>query len=111
VRAALTAQARLLVDRDPGLGMVGLVLIGCLNMMGYAIFRGANSQKDAFRRNPLAPEVAHLQYIETARGTRLLTTGWWGMARKINYTCERRARREAHAAKRTPRSARREAHA
>ena len=24
--------------------------------------------------------------MDTARGTRLLTSGWWGMARKINYT-------------------------
>ena len=30
--------------------------------------------------------MAHLKYIETARGTRLLTSGFWGMARKINYT-------------------------
>jgi delta14-sterol reductase len=24
--------------------------------------------------------------METKRGTKLLITGWWGMARKINYT-------------------------
>ena len=53
---------------------------------GYCVFRGANSQKDAFRRDPKAPEVAHLQYMNTKRGTRLLTSGWWGLARKINYT-------------------------
>jgi hypothetical protein len=26
------------------------------------------------------------QYMETARGSKLLISGWWGMARKINYT-------------------------
>lgn len=31
-------------------------------------------------------QVAHLQFMETKRGTRLLTSGWWGSARKINYT-------------------------
>jgi delta14-sterol reductase len=79
-------QARLLVDHDPHLSYPALAAITCLNLLGYAIFRGANSQKDAFRRDPKAPEVAHLQYLNTKRGTRLLTSGWWGMARKINYT-------------------------
>lgn len=30
--------------------------------------------------------MAHLRWLHTARGTKLLTSGWWGMARKINYT-------------------------
>ena len=81
-----SVQARVLVDHDPGVGSVGLAAIVLLNLIGYAIFRGANSQKDAFRRDPNSPEVAHLEYIETKRGSRLLVTGWWGMARKINYT-------------------------
>ena len=80
-------QAYYLVERDPALGPIALALIVALNTLGYAIFRGANSQKDAFRRDPNAPGVAHLTYLETKRGTRLLTSGWWGMARKINYTC------------------------
>ena len=79
-------QARILVDHDPNLSTLSLVLITAMNFLGYAIFRGANSQKDAFRRDPAAPEVAHLQYMNTKRGTRLLTSGWWGLARKINYT-------------------------
>jgi len=79
-------QARYLVDHDPNLGMLGLAVIVATNCLGYAIFRGANGQKDAFRRNPDAPELAHLTYLQTKRGTRLLTSGWWGLARKINYT-------------------------
>jgi len=55
-------------------------------MLGYTIFRGSNGQKDAFRRDPNAAEVAHLKFIKTKRGTNLLISGWWGMARKINYT-------------------------
>lgn len=27
----------------------------------------------------------HLTYIQTSRGTRLITSGWWGRARHINY--------------------------
>ena len=63
-----------------------ILAITSLNCLGYAIFRGANSEKDAFRRDPSAPEVAHLKFLPTKRGTRLLISGWWGMARKINYT-------------------------
>jgi delta14-sterol reductase len=81
-----TLQARLLVDHDPALSATSLALITALNVLGYVIFRGANSQKDAFRRDPMAKEVAHLEFMNTKRGTKLLTSGYWGMARKINYT-------------------------
>mmetsp|Transcript_16822 Transcript_16822/g.22563 ORF Transcript_16822/g.22563 Transcript_16822/m.22563 type:complete len:443 (-) Transcript_16822:37-1365(-) len=79
-------QSRYLVDNDPHLSLPALLLILITNMAGYTIFRSANSQKDAFRRNPADKAVSHLQYLQTKRGTRLLTSGWWGMARKINYT-------------------------
>jgi delta14-sterol reductase len=49
------------------------------------MFRGANSEKDAFRKDPNAPGVAHLRSLATARGTRLIVSGWWGLARHINY--------------------------
>jgi Delta14-sterol reductase len=79
-------QARYLVYHDPQLSYLSLFLILLLHIIGYMIFRGANGQKDAFRRNPDDPSVAHLSYLSTKRGTKLLTSGWWGMARKINYT-------------------------
>ena len=79
-------QARYLVDHDPNFGLPMLLLVLATNALGYCIFRGANGQKDAFRRDPDAPEVSHLKYLQTKRGTRLLTSGWWGAARKINYT-------------------------
>ncbi|KAL0477923.1 delta(14)-sterol reductase [Acrasis kona] len=57
-------------------------------LVGYWIFRGSNYQKLQFRLNPnkpingKAPEV-----IKTGRpGRDLLISGWWGRARKINYT-------------------------
>ena len=78
-------QARYLVDHDPMLRWPALVAILGVNMLGYFIFRSANSQKDAFRRDPDSPEVSHLTFLQTKRGTKLLTSGWWGMARKINY--------------------------
>jgi len=79
-------QARLLVDYDPDLPGLLLALLTGLNVLGYAIFRGANGQKDAFRRDPTDPAVAHLQYMETSTGRRLLTSGWWGLARS-NALC------------------------
>jgi len=79
-------QARYLVDHDPGLGYIAILAILAVHMAGYAVFRGANSEKDAFRRDPSHPSVSHLRYHPTERGTRLLISGWWGLARKINYT-------------------------
>ena len=81
-----TLQARYLVDNDPGLSVPALALISAVTVCGYRFFRGANSQKDAFRRDPHSPSVAHLKYMPTKRGTKLLLSGYWGMARKINYT-------------------------
>lgn len=57
-----------------------------LSIYVAVLIRGANGQKDAFRRDPNAPTVSHLKYMPTKRGTKLLTSGWWGAARKINYT-------------------------
>ncbi|CAM9850861.1 unnamed protein product [Phaeothamnion confervicola] len=79
-------QARYLVSHDPGLPTWACVALLALQALGYTIFRGANGQKDAFRRDPAAPAVAHLSWMPTRRGTKLLTSGWWGLARKINYT-------------------------
>ena len=35
---------------------------------------------------PELAEVSHITYLQTKRGTKLLTSGWWGMVRKINYS-------------------------
>eukprot|EP00924_Labyrinthula_sp_SR-Ha-C_P002556 maker-scaffold_83-snap-gene-0.39-mRNA-1 protein AED:0.01 eAED:0.01 QI:69/1/1/1/0/0/2/271/446 len=57
-----------------------------LHFLGYTIFRGANSEKDLFRKDPDSDDVKHLKYLKTSNGRKLLISGWWGMARKINYT-------------------------
>lgn len=80
-----TLQTRYLVDYDAGLSWWVCVLIVLLKIAGMYIFRASNSQKNTFRNNPNDPEVAHLQYIETATGRRLMTSGWWGVSRHINY--------------------------
>jgi delta14-sterol reductase/lamin-B receptor len=81
-----SVQARYLVKHDPHLSYTALAVILAIHMFGYLVFRGSNGQKDAFRRNPNDPALAHLTFLQTKRGTKLLTSGWWGMARKINYT-------------------------
>lgn len=79
-------QARYLVHHDPALCWWQLLAVVAVHAVGYTIFRGANGQKDVFRRNPHDPSVSHLTFLQTKRGTKLLTGGWWGRARKINYT-------------------------
>jgi protein-S-isoprenylcysteine O-methyltransferase Ste14 len=81
-----TIQAYYLVEHThdlPWWAATGIVL---LNTVGYVIFRGANIQKHKFRRNPdrmIWSKPA--EFIKTARGSLLLTSGWWGMARHMNY--------------------------
>ena len=79
-------QARYLVEYDPNLSYMELIIISLLHFLGLYIFRKSNSEKDAFRRDPDSSANAHLKYMPTKRGTKLLVSGWWGMARKINYT-------------------------
>ncbi|KND93168.1 Delta(14)-sterol reductase [Tolypocladium ophioglossoides CBS 100239] len=73
-------QTRYLSIHPQSLGPVGLVGMLSLIGLGFYIFRSANSQT-----NPGDPSVSHLQYIQTKTGSKLLTTGWCGIARHINY--------------------------
>ncbi|KAL0051038.1 hypothetical protein WJX82_000999 [Trebouxia sp. C0006] len=75
-----------LIDHPQAISKVGLLGILGLKAVGYCAFRGANSQKDTFRNHPNHPSVRHLQTLKTERGTQLITSGWWGIARHINYT-------------------------
>lgn len=76
-------QARYLADFPIDLSILQVIGIVALQLGGYYIFRSANSQKDTFRQNANNPDG--LEFIETKAGTRLITSGWWGKARHINY--------------------------
>ena len=79
-------QAFYLVSHTHELSVLTTIALVALNLTGYVIFRGTNLQKHKFRKNPAGlvwgkpPE-----YIETRHGTLLLTSGWWGIARHLNY--------------------------
>ncbi|XP_041035858.1 delta(14)-sterol reductase TM7SF2 isoform X1 [Carcharodon carcharias] len=78
-------QAYFLVSHPQELTTTTAAAIILLNALGYFIFRSANSQKNAFRRNPNDPKVAGLETIPTATGRQLLVSGWWGLVRHPNY--------------------------
>merc|ERR1712000_305793 len=69
------------------LSIVGAIAIIALALFGLIVFSQANSQKSQFRSDPTqliwgkTPES-----MPTKRGTKLLLSGWWGLARKMNYT-------------------------
>ena len=78
-------QARYLAVYPVNLGLLGLSGILAVQGLGYWIFRSANNEKNRFRTNPKDPKIAHLKFIQTKAGSKLLTSGWWGTARHINY--------------------------
>ena len=81
-----TIQAYYLVDHLHELSAAATAGIVALNMAGYAVFRASNIQKHRFRRDPARPVWGRPpEYIRTARGSLLLISGWWGIARHLNY--------------------------
>ncbi|KAG8812198.1 erg24, C-14 sterol reductase [Serendipita sp. 399] len=75
-------QARYLAWNPVELGPVWTAAIFTLHGLGYYIFRSANGEKNDFRngKNPKG-----LSYMDTKRGTKLITSGWWGASRHPNY--------------------------
>ena len=78
-------QGRYLASYPLQLGVAGLGGILAIQGVGLFIFRSSNNEKNRFRTNPNDPRVAHLASLQTAAGTKLITSGWWGTARHINY--------------------------
>ncbi|CAK8673420.1 unnamed protein product [Clavelina lepadiformis] len=91
-----TLQGLYLAYYPVQLGTVKCALILLLGLVGYFIFRSTNYQKDRFRANPEGCVIwgKKAQYIKcsyvSADGrchqSSLLTSGWWGVARHMNYT-------------------------
>lgn len=52
---------------------------------GLHIIYAASLQNNIFRKNPDDPSVKGLSYFQTKRGTRLLTSGWWGIVGTSTY--------------------------
>ncbi|XP_052057267.1 delta(14)-sterol reductase LBR [Apodemus sylvaticus] len=78
-------QAFYLVNHPHDLSWPLASVIIALKLCGYVIFRCANSQKNAFRKNPTDSKLAHLKTIPTSTGKSLLVSGWWGFVRHPNY--------------------------
>ncbi|KAF2742937.1 ERG4/ERG24 ergosterol biosynthesis protein [Sporormia fimetaria CBS 119925] len=78
-------QARYLAYYPYQLGWGGVAAVLAVQGTGYYIFRAVNNEKNRFRTDPNDPRIKHLKYMETAAGSKLLITGWWGRARHINY--------------------------
>ena len=53
--------------------------------LGLWMFRGANAQKNRFKRDP---NTKIWGKPAKALGERLLISGWWGIGRKLNYSGE-----------------------
>lgn len=79
-----TLQARYLADHPYQLGLFKSVLIVALYVLGYVIFRQSNNQKNAFKDGH--PSTAHLKYLQSPTGSKLIISSWWGITRHINYS-------------------------
>uniref|UniRef100_A0A3Q2PSM6 7-dehydrocholesterol reductase n=1 Tax=Fundulus heteroclitus TaxID=8078 RepID=A0A3Q2PSM6_FUNHE len=72
------------------------VAVLLLGLIGYYIFRSTNHQKDLFRRTegacsiwgrkPTYIECSYLSADGHTHRSKLLTSGFWGVARHFNYT-------------------------
>lgn len=74
-----------IVDQTTPFTTGQLVALTVFFLLCLTIFRGANWQKEHFRRNPLAKVWGK---PPRTLGGKLLISGWWGIGRKINYTGE-----------------------
>lgn len=77
-------QTRFLADHPVELSWLAIILITANNIGGVLIFRLANNEKNRFKSGD--PSTSHFKYITSPTGSKLLVSGWWGMARHINYT-------------------------
>lgn len=74
-----------LVDRTEALPLWAMIGLPIMFVLGLWIFRGANQQKDDFKRDPAIRIWG--KPAETIGG-KILVSGFWGVGRKLNYTGE-----------------------
>lgn len=81
-----TLQQQYVLAARPELSTIAAMGLVALNFAGYIVFRDSNLQKQRFRRDPSRPVWGKPPVtMDTARGTKLLMSGWWGLARHANY--------------------------
>lgn len=91
-----TLQALFLVFHPIELSLSYAAFVLGLGLVGFWIFASSNNQKDRFR-NETHPSpfwgketkwipCSYKTQDGTVRESRLLTSGWWGIARHMNYT-------------------------
>jgi protein-S-isoprenylcysteine O-methyltransferase Ste14 len=81
-----TFQALYLVRHTHDLPWWGAAGIVALNLAGFVVFRWANIQKHRFRTRPgYRPWGKEPATIASPLGRPLLVSGWWGLARHVNY--------------------------
>jgi protein-S-isoprenylcysteine O-methyltransferase Ste14 len=81
-----TIQAYYLVEHAHDVPVWATVAVAGVYAAGYVMFRGANNQKRRFRCDHAGLIWGQpAQFIETSSGGRLLTSGWWGLSRHMNY--------------------------
>jgi Delta14-sterol reductase len=75
----------------PNPGTAGWLLGACVLVFfsGWALARGANMQKYAFKRDPERPFLGWIEPQALSDGKRrLLCNGFWGVSRHVNYLGE-----------------------
>ncbi len=77
--------AAFVLSRPGDVTFAGAAALAVLYLLGFWIFRGANSQKHRFKRQPGAPVWGRSPSVI---GGKLLASGFWGIGRKLNYTGE-----------------------
>lgn len=82
-----TLQAFYLIDHVHDLPWWAAALMVGTNALGMWLFREVNNQKNHFRRDPENAKIwgRKAEYLQTARGSKLLLSGFWGWSRHFNY--------------------------
>ena len=73
---------------DPGISTMWLIMSGAIFFMGWALSRGANLQKYYFKKDATRPFLGLPSGIITDGQRQLLTGGFWGVSRHVNYLGE-----------------------